>query len=92
MNVARASLEELLLDYEDFLWHRKLEQWRADSTEIAGIRRAPRKFKADQSNPSDLTDPSDRTGRLRLMRDSMRRTSCRRTTASAVPPRFGFAV
>jgi hypothetical protein len=26
-NVARASLEELRLDYEDFLRHRRLEKW-----------------------------------------------------------------
>lgn len=29
-NVARASLEELRLDYEDFLRHRQLEQWPPD--------------------------------------------------------------
>ena len=29
-NVARASLEELRLDYEDFLRQRGLEQWQAD--------------------------------------------------------------
>ena len=27
LNVARASLEELLLDFEDFLRQRHLEQW-----------------------------------------------------------------
>jgi four helix bundle protein len=27
VNVARASLEELLLDYEDYLRHRRLPQW-----------------------------------------------------------------
>src|ERR1043165_6449451 len=31
LNVARASLEELLLDYEDFLRHRRSEQWAPDS-------------------------------------------------------------
>jgi four helix bundle suffix protein len=30
-NVARASLEELRLDYEDFLRQRKLEQWQPDN-------------------------------------------------------------
>lgn len=29
VNVARASLEELLLDYEDYLRHRRLPQWDA---------------------------------------------------------------
>ena len=30
-NVARASLEELRLDYEDYLRHRNLEQWEKDN-------------------------------------------------------------
>jgi four helix bundle protein len=30
INVARSSLEELLLDYEDFLRHRHLKQWAAE--------------------------------------------------------------
>ena len=29
-NIARASLEELRLDYEDFLRHRGLKQWKRD--------------------------------------------------------------
>jgi four helix bundle suffix protein len=37
-NVARASLEELMLDYEDFLRHRKLPLWsRTDSRRVALI-------------------------------------------------------
>ncbi len=35
VNVARSSLEELLLDYEDFLRHRRLPQWHSDSTVVA---------------------------------------------------------
>ncbi|MCK7511403.1 MAG: four helix bundle protein [Desulfobacterales bacterium] len=31
VNVARSSLEELLLDYEDYLRHRRLPQWAPDS-------------------------------------------------------------
>ena len=31
MNVARASLQELLIDYEDFLRANGLEQWTIDS-------------------------------------------------------------
>ncbi len=38
-SVARASLEELRLDYEDFLRHRRLEQWVADHPAL-------RRFKA----------------------------------------------
>jgi len=59
LNVARASLEELLLDYEDFLRHRRLPQWALDSAESLAVREVPRKFKADPSNPSDLTDLTD---------------------------------
>jgi len=59
VNVARASLEELLLDYEDFLRHRHLAQWSPDSTEALAVRQVPPQFKknqTDQSNLSDLTD------------------------------------
>jgi restriction system protein len=62
VNVARSSLEELLLDYEDFLRHRRLPQWAPDSAEALAVRRVPQDFKkdqADQANPSDLTDLSD---------------------------------
>ena len=40
MNVARASLHELLADYEDYLRVRGLEQWSADSQKAAQARRA----------------------------------------------------
>ena len=62
VNVARASLEELLLDYEDFLRHRRLPQWEVDSAEASAVRAVPRRYKQDQSdrsNPTDLTDLSD---------------------------------
>lgn len=38
VNVARASLEELLLDYEDFLRHRHLVLWEAKSNESQAVR------------------------------------------------------
>lgn len=44
INVARSSLEELLLDYEDFLRHRRLRQWAPDDPEalkVRGIRQKP---------------------------------------------------
>ncbi len=59
VNVARASLEELLLDYEDYLRHRHLPQWAPDSPEASAVRAVPRTFKKDPSDPSDLTDLSD---------------------------------
>jgi four helix bundle suffix protein len=57
VNVARASLEELLLDYEDYLRHRKLPQWEPDSPEASAVRRVPKSHTArsDQSNLTNLT-------------------------------------
>ncbi|MHB8766356.1 MAG: four helix bundle suffix domain-containing protein [Deferrisomatales bacterium] len=52
VNVARASLDELLLDYEDFLRQRGLPQWAKDSAEA----RAVRGLASDRTDP---TDPSD---------------------------------
>ena len=38
VGVARASLEELLVDYEDFLRQRGLELWRKDSSKATAVR------------------------------------------------------
>ena len=51
--VARASLEELLLDYEDFLRQRGLRLWHKDSPEALAVRR---KYLSDQSDESDTSD------------------------------------
>ncbi len=59
VNVARSSLEELLLDYEDFLRHRRLSQWAPDSPEASAVRSVPRRFKQDQTDPSDQSDLTD---------------------------------
>ncbi len=62
VNVARASLEELLLDFEDFLRHRRLAQWAPDSPEARAVRRVPQVFgedridRSDRSHFVDLTD------------------------------------
>src|SRR5262245_19335336 len=56
-NVARASLGELLLDYEDFLRQRRLPQWDKDSPEAVAVRQ---KYKS--SDKSDMSDPSDPYG------------------------------
>jgi len=61
LNVARSSLEELLLDYEDFLRHRHLEQWTADSSEALAVRRVA--WGGGGSDRSDRSDQSDRTDR-----------------------------
>lgn len=59
VNVARASLEELLLDYEDYLRHRRLPQWTMDSPEASEVRAVPRTFRKDRSDPTDMTDLTD---------------------------------
>jgi four helix bundle suffix protein len=59
VNVARASLEELLLDYEDYLRHRRLPQWLPDGPEASEVRAVPRTFRKDPSDQSDLNDLSD---------------------------------
>jgi len=59
LNVARASLEELLLDFEDYLRHRRLPQWSMDSPEAQAVRRVPVRFRQDRSDQSDLTDLTD---------------------------------
>ena len=57
-SVARASLDELLLDYEDFLRQRRQPQWHRDSPEAQAVRSV--RFPSDPSDhPSDPTDPSD---------------------------------
>jgi restriction system protein len=52
----RSSLEELLLDYEDFLRHRHIPQWTADCPEALAVRQVPQKFRNDSSDLTDLTD------------------------------------
>jgi four helix bundle suffix protein len=51
--IARASLEELLLDYQDFLRQRGLRLWHKDSAEALRVRKLYSSDKADQSNASD---------------------------------------
>lgn len=60
VNVARASLDELLLDYEDFLRQRKLTVWSKDDTQAAAVRAVGRRLQStDQSDPSAQSDQSD---------------------------------
>jgi len=56
INVARASLDELLLDFEDFLRQHGLAQWAKDDHRALAVREVGRKDRADRS---DQTDPSD---------------------------------
>jgi len=57
--VARASLEELLLDYEDFLRQRGLRIWAKDSPEALAVRGKYRSDRSEKSDPSDASDRSD---------------------------------
>jgi restriction system protein len=54
--VARASLEELLLDYEDFLRQRGLRIWDKNSPQALAVRR---KYQSNTSDPSDRSEESD---------------------------------
>jgi four helix bundle suffix protein len=60
VNVARASLDELLLDYEDFLRQRSKRQWTKDDTEAKAVRSVGQKLhhQTDQSDRTDLSDDS----------------------------------
>ena len=56
VNVARASLEELLLDYEDFLRQRRLKKWGPDDPEALAVRRIGQQPPTDPSDRTDLSD------------------------------------
>lgn len=58
--VARASLEELLLDYHAFLRQRGLQIWGKDSPEALKVRRS---YVSNRSGRSDLSDRSDMSDR-----------------------------
>ncbi len=53
-NVAKASLEELLLDYEDFLRQRRLPLWEKNSAPALAVRG---RYRSDTSDASDRSDP-----------------------------------
>jgi restriction system protein len=52
-NVARASLEELMRDYHDFLRERKLPVWPKDSPKAIAVRS---RYKSEGSDASDKSD------------------------------------
>jgi len=56
VNVARASLDELLLDYEDFLRQRGLRQWGKDDPQARAVREVGKQHPTDQSDRIDRTD------------------------------------
>jgi restriction system protein len=57
-NVAKASLEELLLDFEYFLRQRNLPQWDKNSPQALAVRKRYRAFPAKWFEQSDLSDRS----------------------------------
>jgi len=60
VNVARASLDELLLDYEDYLRQRALKQWDKNAPEAREVRALGKKVnRTDPTDPTDRSDPSD---------------------------------
>jgi len=69
-NVAKASLEELLLDFQDFLRQHRLRRWGKDDPEALAVRGKYREFpeewfaQSDLSDRSDLSDKSDKRERL----------------------------
>jgi len=64
-SVAQASLEELLLDFEDFLRQRGLRLWDKDSAKAREVRGLFRKSDgADRSDVSDRSEKSDASDRL----------------------------
>ena len=60
VNVARASLDELLLDFEDFLRQRGKRQWNKGDPEARQVRAVgSRRDPTDRTDPTDPTDPTD---------------------------------
>lgn len=59
LNVARASLEELLLDYEDYLRQHRLPQWAPDSVEALAVRGVPSMYKKIHPSQKDWASLSD---------------------------------
>lgn len=58
-NVAKASLEELLLDLEDYLRQKGLPQWDKNSPQALAVRRKYKSFPREWFASSDLSDRSD---------------------------------
>lgn len=56
VNVARGSLDELLLDYEDFLRQHGHRQWGKDDPEALAVRAVGAAMPRDPSHSSDSTD------------------------------------
>ena len=67
LNTARSSLEELLLDFEDYLFHKHLPQWAPDSEQARAVRALAAQSRRDPSDPADQADPSDPQAQRRAL-------------------------
>jgi four helix bundle suffix protein len=56
VNVARASLDELLLDFEDFLRQHGLTQWAKDDSRAQAVRSVGKNHQSDRSDQTDQPD------------------------------------
>ncbi|MBI5485111.1 MAG: four helix bundle protein [Deltaproteobacteria bacterium] len=61
VNVARASLDELLLDYEDYLRQRRLSAWGKDDPQAREVRALGKTHPTDQSDRTDRSDSPNRS-------------------------------
>jgi len=77
LNVARASLEELLLDFEDYLRHHRLPQWAPDSPGSAGRARSAPQLPAGSARSG---------GSVRSVRSAGSDRSLRSTALGAYAP------
>ncbi len=68
VNVARASLDELLLDYEDFLRQRRLPLWDKNAPQAREVRGLGQGLKPQDGHQTDQTDRTDRTGQVDVHR------------------------
>jgi hypothetical protein len=57
VNVARASLEELLLDYEDYLRQHGHRQWDKNDPEALAVRAVGKQHETDRADRTDWSDP-----------------------------------
>ena len=91
-NVARSSLEELRLDYEDFLRQRRLAQWGRDDPRRAQLI-ARRPATADEvagwvREVHGSARAKDKRGQNGRSGQSMKSTSSTKSTPSTVPPTY----
>lgn len=63
LGVARASFQELLEDFEDFLRQRGIAQWGKDDPRALEVRQLYKSDKSDQSDKSDRSNKTDKSNR-----------------------------